>query len=101
MVSPRGPCRYTQSLKHEQFNMSLSDRTKALSKPHELDTWTKFTFPGRKSKYSDLKYHWKHFSGVDYDSRKKEHGIFKFVGDGKRNDWAHDVSKELGNYDYL
>ncbi|EXJ61117.1 hypothetical protein A1O7_05270 [Cladophialophora yegresii CBS 114405] len=77
------------------------DRTKVLSKVHELETWTKFTFPGRGTKYSDMKYNWTHFSGVDYDSRNKEHGIFKFVGEGKRSDWAHDVSKELGNYDYL
>jgi alpha-amylase len=72
-----------------------------VSKPHELETWTKFTFPGRGSTYSDMKYSWKHFSGVDYDSRKKEQGIFRFVGEGKRSDWAPDVSKEFGNYDYL
>jgi alpha-amylase len=48
-----------------------------------------------------MKWNWTHFTGVDYDSRKKDHGVFKFVGDGKRSDWAHDVSKELGNYDYL
>ncbi|KIW28783.1 uncharacterized protein PV07_04657 [Cladophialophora immunda] len=77
------------------------DRTKTISKPYELETWTKFTFPGRGTKYSDMKYNWKHFSGVDYDSRRKDHGIFKLIGEGKRSDWAHDVSKELGNYDYL
>jgi alpha-amylase len=77
------------------------DRTKVISKPHELETWTKFTFPGRGHTYSNIKYNWNHFSGVDYDSRTKDHGIFKFVADGNRSDWAPDVSKELGNYDYL
>ncbi|EXJ65846.1 uncharacterized protein A1O5_11087 [Cladophialophora psammophila CBS 110553] len=77
------------------------DRTKAISKPYELETWTKFTFPGRGTKYSDMKYNWRHFSGIDYDSRRKDHAIFKLIGEGKRSDWAHDVSKELGNYDYL
>ena len=78
-----------------------SDRMKALTKPYELETWTRFTFPGRGTRYSDMKYDWTHFSGVDYDSRKEDHGVFKFVREGKRSDWAQDVSKELGNYDYL
>ena len=72
-----------------------------ISKPHELETWTRFTFPGRGTKYSNLEYNWKHFSGVDYDSRTKDHAIFKLIAKGKRSDWADDVSKELGNYDYL
>ncbi|EXJ80086.1 hypothetical protein A1O3_08372 [Capronia epimyces CBS 606.96] len=77
------------------------DRTKQLSQPYELETWTKFTFPGRGNKYSDMKYDWRHFSGVDYDARNKEHGVFKLMGEGKRGEWASDVSTELGNYDYL
>jgi len=81
--------------------LGFQDRTKHLSEPYELETWTKFNFPGRDNKYSDLKHDWTHFSGVDYDSRTKDHGVFKFIAEGKRNDWASDVSKELGNYDYL
>ena len=81
--------------------MSLLDRTKQISSPHELETWTKFTFPGRGTTHSDMKYDWTHFSGVDYDSRNKEQGIFKFIAPGKRSDWAKDVSKENGNYDFL
>ncbi|KAK4947443.1 hypothetical protein LTR10_013811 [Elasticomyces elasticus] len=79
------------------------DRTKTLTKPYEIESWTKFTFPGRGSKYSDMKWDSAHFTGVDYDSRTNDHGIFKFVGDGRgrRRDWASDVSDELGNYDYL
>ena len=50
-----------------------------------------------------MKYNWKHFSGVDYDSRTKDHGIFRFVEKGEHGntEWAQDVSHELGNYDYL
>ncbi|KAJ9601967.1 hypothetical protein H2200_013526 [Cladophialophora chaetospira] len=80
---------------------AVPDRTKALTDPYELETWTKFTFPGRGATYSDMSYNWTHFSGVDYDSRKNEQAIFRFIVPGKRNDWAHDVSKELGNYDFL
>ena len=48
-----------------------------------------------------MSYDWIHFSGFDYDSRKKEQGIFKFIAHGKRNDWVHNVNKELGNYHFL
>lgn len=66
-----------------------------------MESWTIFTFPARGSKYSDMKWNWKHFTAVDYDARKKEHGVFKFIGEGKKGEWATDVSEELGNYDYL
>jgi alpha-amylase len=47
-----------------------------------------------------MKYHWNHFSGIDRDTKKDEHGVFKFIGHDKQG-WATDVSGELGNYDYL
>jgi alpha-amylase len=97
-VDPKGmnPCLYSA-------NLTIPDRTKEISKPHDLDTWTSFSFPGRKGKYSDMQYDWTHFTAVDYDSRGEEHGIFRFVDKGERgsNEWAKDVSDELGNYDYL
>ncbi|KAL6251934.1 hypothetical protein RBB50_002144 [Rhinocladiella similis] len=77
------------------------DRTKITTRPFEMESWTIFTFPARGSKYSDMKWNWKHFTAVDYDARKKEHGVFKFIGEGKKGEWATDVSEELGNYDYL
>lgn len=58
---------------------------------------TKFTFPGRKHKYSDFKWNWTHFDGIDYDEKSKEHAIFKF----KDKNWNGAVDEELGNYDYL
>ena len=58
---------------------------------------TKFTFPGRKHKYSDFEWNWTHFDGIDYDENSKEHAIFKF----KNKDWSDAVDEEYGNYDYL
>lgn len=58
---------------------------------------TKFTFPGRKHKYSDFEWNWTHFDGIDYDETKKEHAIFKF----KNKEWGKEVDEEYGNYDYL
>lgn len=46
-----------------------------------------------------MKYHWQHFSGVDWDDKGKKQEIYKILGSNK--DWAPDVSTENGNYDYL
>lgn len=46
-----------------------------------------------------MKYHWQHFSGVDWDDKGKKQQIYKILGSNK--DWAPDVSTENGNYDYL
>lgn len=58
---------------------------------------TKFTFPGRKHKYSDFEWNWTHFDGIDYDEKTKEHAIFKF----KDKSWSGAVDEEFGNFDYL
>lgn len=47
-----------------------------------------------------MTYHWYHFTGVDYNARNKKKGIYKILGPDNK-DWARDVSKENGNYDYL
>ncbi len=62
-----------------------------------VEVWTKFTFPGRNDKYSDFKYNWTHFSGIDYNSRTKETALYKL----KDKTWQMDVDKEFGNFDYL
>ena len=58
---------------------------------------TKFTFPGRKNKYSDFEWNWTHFAGIDYNESTKEHAIFKF----RDKNWSDAVDEEFGNYDYL
>ncbi|GAA5867187.1 hypothetical protein JCM8547_006269 [Rhodosporidiobolus lusitaniae] len=75
------------------------DRNKEISDLHEIAGWTHFNFPGRKGKYSDME--WSHFmfTGVDWDDKNKEKGIFKIQGEGKT--WAKAVDKEKGSFDYL
>lgn len=46
-----------------------------------------------------MKYHWQHFTGVDWDQKQATNDIYKILGPEK--DWASDVSTENGNYDYL
>ncbi|KAF7543400.1 hypothetical protein G7046_g10010 [Stylonectria norvegica] len=79
------------------------DRTQFKSDTYEINAWVGFDFPGRKEQYSDMKYHWYHFSGVDYnDNDKDKKAIWKIMGD-KSKDWAADgdVDDEKGNYDFL
>ena len=65
--------------------------------PETVRVATKYTFPGRKGKYSDFEWNWTHFDGIDYDENSKQHAIFKF----KDKNWNEAVDEEYGNYDYL
>ncbi|MBU3155888.1 alpha-amylase [Clostridium estertheticum] len=76
-----------------------NDRNNKISDEYDIKAWTKFTFPERNNKYSDFKWNWKHFDGVDWDENKKESAIFEFIGLGKA--WDTAVDSENGNYDYL
>ncbi len=75
------------------------NRLEDIGEEREIEGWTGFTFPGRGGKYSDFQWHWYHFTGVDYDERSAEGGIFRIVGENKY--WAEGVSEEKGNFDYL
>ena len=73
------------------------DRTKEISDVQDIEAWTRFTFPGRKGKYSDFVWDASCFSGVDWDERRDKGGIYNFEG----SPWATNVDKENANYDYL
>ena len=72
------------------------DRTKDISKPFEIEGWTKFTFSGG-DQYSSFQWNFTH--GTDYDEISKRSGIFRIVGENKS--WSDNVDNEFGNYDYL
>lgn len=76
-----------------------TERNVETSRPEEIEGWVGWDFPGRGDKYSSMKYHWYHFSGLDWDDSRKEKAIYKIVGPDKG--WAKDVSDENGNYDFL
>lgn len=63
----------------------------------EIVAWTHYFFPGRQKKYSDFEWHWYHFTGIDWDAWSKESRVYLF--DGK--EWAEQVDREKGNFDYL
>lgn len=73
------------------------DRTKFCSDAYDIEGWTKFTFPARGDKYSDFKWGFEHFTGVDWDQKAEVSAAFLIQGEGKH--WAEDVDKEKGSYD--
>ena len=77
--------------------MDFGDHNRPISDQETVKVATKFNFPGRNNKYSDFKWNWTHFTGVDYDDKTGEHAIFKF----KDKNWGGQVDEEFGNFDYL
>ena len=74
-----------------------NNRNMTTSDPHMIKAWTKFTFPGRNNCYSDFKWNWTHFHGVDWDENEKKNSIYGFYG----RHWDNLVDKENGTFDYL
>ena len=83
----------------EAVKVDYNDRNKEIEEPRMIKGWTGFDFPGRGEQYSAFKWNHNHFSGVDYDSKNQEGGIFKIIGENKG--WSWGVSKGNGNFDYL
>ena len=70
----------------------------AVSRPHEIEAWIGFDFPGRGDRHSAQKYGAEHFNGTDYDALTRKSAIYLI--NGKK--WSQFVEKvERGNYDYL
>jgi len=74
-----------------------NDRNHKISEEYDIEAWTKFNFFARNNKYSDFKWNWEHFEGVDWDENKKESAIFQFASKG----WDDGVDGEKGNFAYL
>ena len=77
-----------------------NDRNKVLTDPYEIEAFTKFTFPGRKGKYSEFIWDRSCFSGVDWDNRNQKTAIFS-LRNPFGEDWEDVPSNEKGNFDYL
>lgn len=73
------------------------DRNAVCQEPHDVLTWSHFTFPGRADRYSSFRWNWHHFTGTDYNEKTKQNDILLF--EGKR--WNDRVSHENGNYDFI
>lgn len=79
--------------------VDYNDRLQQIGDERVIEGWTGFDFPGRGDKYSTFKWNYNHFTGVDFDNKTGESGIFKILGENKG--WSLAVSGEKGNFDYL
>ncbi len=73
------------------------DRNREVTGEETITAYTRFDFPGRGGKYSDFRWNWHHFDGVDWDDARKRGAIYQFAGKA----WDSGVDTENGNYDYL
>jgi len=79
------------------------DRLKKVGEPYEREILSRFTFPGRKGKYSDYIWDFNSFSGVnDKDDLGNNDNFYRIVHDEYGDNWDESVlGSENGNYDYL
>lgn len=85
--------------KFKAVKVDEENREKIISSEIEIESYTKFTFPGRKKKYSEFEWNFTCFSGVDYAEGKDSH-IYKIKSE-YGDDWEKMIDDEKGNYDYL
>ena len=74
------------------------NRCEQIGDERTISAWSRFTFPGRRGKYSRFVWDHRHFSGTDWDEITQEPGnIYRFAG----KTWAPETDPENGNFDYL
>ena len=81
----------------EAIDTAAHDREQEISGLHEIEAWTKFTFPGRNGKYSDRVWTAKNFSGTDLDQSTGNKSVYLF----RDKHWSDETDSENVNYDYL
>jgi len=86
----------------EKFNavkVDEEDRNKDISDVMEIESYTKFTFPGRGDTYSNFKWDFTCFTGVDY-AEGMESAIYRIINEHGEG-WDDIIDDEKGNYDFL
>lgn len=77
-----------------EFN--AKDLPQMIGNKKTVGALSKFTFPGRKTKYSKFKWKWQHFAGIDWQQEEFKRRVCAL--EGKDYDKA---DKELSKYDYI
>jgi alpha-amylase len=98
VINHMGGADETEMVKVKKVNPD--NRNEFISDTYEIEAYTKFTFPGRKGKYSQFIWDFMCFSGVDYDKKDNETAIFSIQNEA-REKWQDVLNNEKGNYDYL
>lgn len=86
---------------HEEKLMAtpynLENHSERIGDHQEIMAWTHFTFPGRNGKYSELQWHWWHFSATDLNTFDHDmKAVFLFEGKS-----FEEEDQEVGKVDYL
>lgn len=85
----------------EEFKATPYDANNRNEQAGEMETikaWTNFTFPGRDKKYSELEWHWWHFTAADCNVLEDKNDVI-YLFEGKKFD--ENVDREKGNFDFL
>ena len=77
---------------------SPEDRTLQTGGERRVKVWSRFTFPGRRGRYSRFTWDHTHFTGTDWDENTREP---RTTSTGSPASWDPDVDPEKGNFDYL
>jgi len=79
--------------------VNMDNRNEIISEPHMIEGYTKFIFPGRGDTYSNFKWNYTCFTGIDgyIDSNNVIYSIQNDYGEG----WEDVMEDEHGNYDFL
>lgn len=85
--------------KFKVVKVDEENREKVISGTIEIESFTKFTFPGRGKKYSEFEWNFTCFTGVDYAEGRESH-IYKILSEYGEG-WEEMIDDEKGNYDYL
>lgn len=85
--------------KFKVVKVDPENRVKAISDVMEIESYTKFTFPGRGKKYSSFEWNFTCFSGVDF-VEGRDGGIYRLLNEYGDN-WDEIIDDEKGNYDFL
>jgi alpha-amylase len=80
--------------------MDPDNRNEPISGPYAIEAFTNFHYPSRAGMYSDFKWNYTCFSGVDYDHKTGETAIYNILNE-HGHDWEEMISEEKGNFDYL
>jgi alpha-amylase len=87
---------FTEEFKATPYNPL--NRHEKIGEEQTIKAWTNFTFPGRNKKYSELDWHWWHFTAIDFNALDENNkAIYLFEG----KNFDEHVDQEKGNYDYL
>ncbi|RYY59921.1 MAG: alpha-amylase [Chitinophagaceae bacterium] len=76
--------------------VSDENREEVISEPHQVEAHTRFTFPGRRGKYSDYVWDWHSFTGICEDGT-----IAALINEYGHGTWEPMLEDENGNFDYL